>query len=110
MATAQRAISTWTATLTRVEKITSHSSTNPALAPSAVAVMSSPAPTIDADTMSPGPKNRAEASHPVGGSLTAAGSRTYGSSVGGTYAGPALGCADLLVATATTSTAACPAP
>src|SRR5699024_1117304 len=62
-----------------VEKNTSHSSTNPAWAPSAVAVISSPAPTTEAETISPGPKNDEEARQPTGGSCTASASRAYGS-------------------------------
>src|SRR3954463_3144241 len=52
---AYRPISTWTNTLITHEIRISQSSTNPCLAPSAVVLISSPVPTIDAARIKPGP-------------------------------------------------------
>ncbi len=63
-----RAISIWTATFTKVETKTSHSSMNPTWAPNVVAVISSPEPTTAALVIMPGPRNLRLGPHPLGGS------------------------------------------
>jgi hypothetical protein len=77
VAMVHRASSTWTATFTRVLKMTSHSRANPTSAPRAVVAISSPDPTMDALRMSPGPRYLKLAFQPTGGSLIPSGVNVY---------------------------------
>jgi hypothetical protein len=77
----QRPNSICTHTLMKVEASTSHSSMKPALAPSVVAVSSSPEPTTAAEVIMPGPRNLNLSRQRVGGSWMDRGSNAYGSMV-----------------------------
>lgn len=72
----QRASSICTATLTKVETKTNHSSIMPTRERRVVAVINSPEPTTAALVITPGPRKRMLGPQPLGGSLIFEGSRT----------------------------------